>query len=110
MKRPVIKRSAVINRVAVTAPDTYIKTEVSFDNGKVCMLTGQSCTPGYYVSAEPVVNGTVTAGSGTRSLIKDATRFSAKALADLVASAVSHPKYDAVVGQVLAKNRLALAS
>lgn len=107
-----MKTKTRIARLVTTEPGKFVDISVSYHVGGTNMLAGTIDPRGYWLDAQPVDvrDGivTFTAFTGTRCFLEEAKRFSAKHLGELAARGKDLPKYQEVLGHVLAKNHLVL--
>jgi hypothetical protein len=109
----------IIATLDTTAPPndrgekTVIEVALSYAIGGMNYFTGTSEARGYYLHVTPtkVGNGfkSFTAFSGTKTLIEETKRFSAKRLGELAATALALDSYPHLLDHVLSKNALTLA-
>lgn len=109
-----MKTKRRVTRLKTNDAVKHVDVEVFYSKGGMNYFNGTNESRGYYLSVQPVeVKGdfvTMTAFSGTKWLIEEATRFSEKKLEELAAKALSLPQFLQLRDHVLTKNNLTLAA
>lgn len=104
-------RTIRVARLETTTPNHYVDVDVSY---RASNFSGRK---GYFLSIQPIeteVEGafnvtTFKVFSGICTQIEGAQRFNAKRLNALAAVALTHPKYEPMLTQVLEREKIELA-
>jgi hypothetical protein len=106
--------SAIIIELPTTKEKTFVSVSLAYTKGGMNYFTSKLEARGYYLHVRPeeisrnsgFVCRSSMAFSGTKQLVKETKRFSAKVFQELLSS----PSYDHLVEHVLQKNSLVLTS
>lgn len=107
-----MSRKFLLKQLPTTDPDRILEVEVYYDEGGMSYFTGSVNKRGYYLAVQPVkLDGgfrSITAFSGTKALIEETKRFSAKKLQEVALQALHLPVYRTLLNHVLAKANIRL--
>jgi hypothetical protein len=107
-----MSRKILLKRLPTTDPDRFVEVEVYYDEGGMSYFTGGFNKRGYYVAVQPVkLDGgfrSITAFSGTKALVEETKRFSARKLQEVALQALHLPVYRTLLNHVLAKGNIRL--
>jgi hypothetical protein len=107
-----MSRKILLKRLPTTDPDRILEVEVYYDEGGLSYFTGGVNKRGYYLAVQPVkLDGgfrSITAFSGTKALVEETKRFSARKLQEVALQALQLPVYRTLLGHVLAKGNIRL--
>lgn len=108
-----MSRRIIIRSLPTTELNRFVEVEVYYDAGGRSFLLGEFNKRGYYLAVQPVKREgnckSILAFSGTKTLIKEVKRFSARELQEAALQATQLPVYQKLLNHVLAKNNLKLA-
>jgi len=108
-----MSRRIIIRSLPTTELNRFVEVEVYYDAGGRSFLSGEFNKRGYYLAVQPVKREgnckSMLAFSGTKTLIEEVTRFSARKLQEAALQATQLPVYQNLLNHVLAKNTLQLA-
>jgi len=106
------KTEILIEKLETTQDRKFVMVKVRYDKGGLNMFQNVQEPRGYFLSATPEEHKdgftTFTAFSGLKTLIEPGKRFSRKVLEGVAARIKSHEKYQKVIDEVVAKNKLTL--
>lgn len=109
-----MNRKILLKQLSTTDPNRVVEVEVYYDEGGLSYFTGGVNKRGYYLAVQPVkMEGgfrSVTAFSGTKALIEETKRFSARKFQEIAAKALQLPVYRTLLDHVLAKGNTRLQS
>lgn len=107
-----MSRKIVLKQMPTTDPNRMVEVEVYYDEGGLSYFTGGVNKRGYYLAVQPVkLEGgfrSITAFSGTKALIEETKRFSAKKLQEVALQALHLPIYRTLLNHVLGKGNIRL--
>jgi len=108
-----MSRRIIIQSLPTTEPSHFLDVEVYYDAGGMSFLSGGFNKRGYYLSVQPVKREenlkSMMAFSGTKALIEEVRRFSARKLHEAALQAPQLPIYRKLLDNLLAKNNIKLA-
>ncbi len=108
-----MSRRIIIRSLPTTEPNRFVEVEVYYDAGGRSFLSGEFNKRGYYLAVQPVKREgnckSMLAFSGTKTLIEEVKRFSAKKLQEAALQATQLTVYQNLLNHVSAKNNLKLA-
>ena len=108
-----MSRRIIIRSLPTTELNRFVEVEVYYDAGGRSFLSGEFNKRGYYLAVQPVKREgnckSMLAFSGTKTLIEEVTRFSARKLQEAALQATQLPVYQKLLNHVLVKNILQLA-
>lgn len=108
-----MSRRIIIRSLPTTELNRFVEVEVYYDAGGRSFLSGEFNKRGYYLAVQPVKREgnckSMLAFSGTKTLIEEVKRFSARKLQEAGLQATQLPVYQNLLSHVLAKNHLRLA-
>ena len=108
-----MSRRIIIRSLPTTELNRFVDVEVYYDAGGRSFLSGEFNKRGYYLAVQPVKREgnckSMVAFPGTKTLIEEVTRFSARKLQEAALQATQLPVYQKLLNHVLAKNDLKLA-
>ena len=108
-----MSRRIIIQSLPTTEPNRFLDVEVYYDEGGMSFLSGGVNKRGYYLAVQPVKREgnlkSMLAFSGTKALIEEVKRFSARKLQEAALQATQLPIYRKLLDHVLAKNNIKLA-
>jgi len=108
-----MSRRIIVRSMPTTEPHRFVEVEVYYDAGGRSFLSGEFNKRGYYLAVQPVKREgnckSMLAFSGTKTLIEEVKRFSARKLQEAALQATQLPVYQNLLTHVLAKNDLKLA-
>jgi hypothetical protein len=109
----IVSRKIIIQSLPTTEPNRLVDVEVYYDEGGMSYLSGGFNKRGYYLAVQPVKREgnlkSMLAFSGTKALIEEVKRFSARKLQEAALQATQLPIYRKLLDHVLAKNNIRLA-
>jgi hypothetical protein len=112
-KPTIVSRRIIIQSLPTTEPNRFLDVEVYYDEGGMSFLSGGFNKRGYYLAVQPVKREgnckSMLAFSGTKALIEEVKRFSARKLQEAALQATQLPIYRKLLDHVLAKNNIKLA-
>jgi len=107
-----MSRKILLKQLPTTDPDRILEIEVYYDEGGMSYFTGSVNKRGYYLAVQPVkLDGgfrSITAFSGTKALVEESKRFSARKLQEVALQALHLPVYRTLLNHVLAKGNIRL--
>lgn len=107
-----MSRKILLKQLPTTDPDRILEVEVYYDEGGMSYFTGGVNKRGYYLAVQPVkLDGgfrSITAFSGTKALVEETKRFSARKLQEVALQAMQSPIYRTLLDHVLAKGNIQL--
>lgn len=107
-----MSRKILLKQLPTTDPERILEVEVYYDEGGMSYFTGNVNKRGYYLAVQPVkLDGgfrSITAFSGTKALVEETKRFSAKKLQEVALQAMQLPIYRTLLDHVLAKGNIQL--
>jgi hypothetical protein len=107
-----MSRKILLKQLPTTDPDRILEVEVYYDEGGMSYFTGSVNKRGYYLAVQPVkLDGgfrSITAFSGTKALVEESKRFSARKLQEVALQALHLPVYRTLLNHVLAKGNIRL--
>jgi hypothetical protein len=107
-----MSRKILLKQLPTTDPDRILEIEVYYDEGGMSYFTGSVNKRGYYLAVQPVklYGGfrSITAFSGTKALVEESKRFSARKLQEVALQALHLPVYRTLLNHVLAKGNIRL--
>lgn len=107
-----MSRKILLKQLPTTDPDRILEVEVYYDEGGTSYFTGVVNKRGYYLAVQPVkLEGglrSITAFSGTKALVEETKRFSARKLQEVALQAMQLPIYGTLLDHVLAKGNIQL--
>jgi len=107
-----MSRKILLKQLSTTDPERFLEVEVYYDEGGMSYFTGSVNKRGYYLAVQPVkLDGgfrSITAFSGTKALVEETKRFSARKLQEVALQAVHLPIYRTLLDHVLAKGNIRL--
>lgn len=107
-----MSRKILLKQLPTTDPDRVLEVEVYYDEGGMSYFTGSVHKRGYYIAVQPVklAGGfrSITAFSGTKALVEETKRFSARKLQEVALQALQLPVYRTLLNHVLAKENIRL--
>lgn len=107
-----MSRKIVLKQLPTTDPNRIVEVEVYYDEGGLSYFTGGINKRGYYLAVQPVkLEGgfrSITAFSGTKAIIEETKRFSARKLQEVAVQALQLPVYRTLLDHVLAKGNIRL--
>jgi hypothetical protein len=107
-----MSRKILLKQLPTTDPDRILEVEVYYDEGGMSYFTGGVNKRGYYLAVQPVnlEQGfrSITAFSGTKALVEETKRFSAKKLQEVAQQALHLPVYRTLLNHVLGKANIRL--
>ncbi len=108
-----MSRRIIIRSLPTTELHRFVEVEVYYDAGGRSFLSGEFNKRGYYLAVQPVKREgnckSMLAFSGTKTLIEEVKRFSARKLQEAALQATQLPVYQKLLNYALAKNNLKLA-
>jgi len=108
-----MSRRIIIQSLPTAEPNRFLDVEVYYDEGGMSFLSGGFNKRGYYLAVQPVNREgnlkSMLAFSGTKALIEEVKRFSARKLQEAALQATQLPIYRKLLDHVLAKNNIKLA-
>ena len=108
-----MSRRIIIHSLPTTELNRFVEVEVYYDAGGRSFLSGEFNKRGYYLAVQPVKREgnckSMLAFSGTKTLIEEVKRFSARKLQEAALQATQLTVYQNLLNHVLAKNDLKLA-
>jgi hypothetical protein len=111
-KPTIVSRRIIIQSLPTTEPNRFLDVEVYYDEGGMSFLSGGFNKRGYYLAVQPVKREgnckSMLAFSGTKALIEEVKRFSARKLQEAALQATQLPIYRKLLDHVLAKNNIKL--
>jgi hypothetical protein len=111
-KPTIVSRRIIIQSLPTTEPNRFLDVEVYYDEGGMSFLSGGFNKRGYYLAVQPVKREgnlkSMLAFSGTKALIEEVKRFSARKLQEAALQATQLPMYRKLLDHVLAKNNIKL--
>jgi hypothetical protein len=112
-KPTIVSRRIIIHSLPTTELNRFVEMEVYYDEGGMSFLSGGFNKRGYYLAVQPVKREgnckSMLAFSGTKALIEEVKRFSARKLQEAALQATQLPIYRKLLDHVLAKNNIKLA-
>jgi hypothetical protein len=112
-KPTIVSRRIIIHSLPTTELNRFVEVEVYYDEGGMSFLSGRFNKRGYYLAVQPVKREgnckSMLAFSGTKALIEEGKRFSARKLQEAALQATQLPIYRNLLDHVLAKNNIRLA-
>ncbi len=107
-----MSRKILLKQLPTTDPNRILEVEVYYDEGGMSYFTGGVNKRGYYLAVQPVkLDGgfrSITAFSGTKELVEETKRFSARKLQEVASQALQLPVYRTLLYHVLAKGNVRL--
>lgn len=107
-----MSRKIVLKQLPTTDPNRIVEVEVYYDEGGLSYFTGGVNKRGYYLAVQPVkLEGgfrSITAFSGTKAIIDETKRFSARKLQEVALQALQLPVFRTLLDHVLAKGNIRL--
>jgi hypothetical protein len=107
-----MSRKILLKSLPTTEPNRFLEVEVYYEEGGMSFLSGSFNKRGFYLAVQPVkMEGcfkSMTAFSGTKALVEEAKRFSARKLQDVAIQALQLPIYRKLLDHVLAKGDIHL--
>ncbi len=107
-----MSRKILLKQLPTTDPERILEVEVYYDEGGMSYFTGSVNKRGYYLAVQPVkLQGgfrSITAFSGTKALVEETRRFSARKLQEIASQALQLPVYRTLLNHVLAKGNTRL--
>lgn len=107
-----MSRKILLKQMPTTDPNRFVEVEVYYDEGGLSYFTGGINKRGYYLAVQPVtLDGgfrSITAFSGTKALVEETKRFSARKLQEIALQAMQLPIYRTLLNHVLAKGNIRL--
>ena len=107
-----MSRRIIIHSLPTTELNRFVEVEVYYDEGGMSFLSGGFNKRGYYLAVQPVKREgnckSMLAFSGTKALIEEVKRFSARKLQEAALQATQLPIYRKLLDHVLAKNNIKL--
>ena len=107
-----MSRKILLKQLPTTDPERILEVEVYYDEGGMSYFTGSVNKRGYYLAVQPVkLQGgfrSITAFSGTKALVEETRRFSARKLHEIASQALQLPVYRTLLNHVLAKGNIRL--
>jgi hypothetical protein len=111
-KPTIVNRRIIIHSLPTTELNRFVEVEVYYDEGGMSFLSGGFNKRGYYLAVQPVKREgnckSMLAFSGTKALIEEVKRFSARKLQEAAIQATQLPIYRKLLDHVLAKNNIKL--
>lgn len=107
-----MSRKILLKQLPTTDPNRILEVEVYYDEGGMSYFTGSVNKRGYYLAVQPVKLDagfrSITAFSGTKALVEETKRFSARKLQEVALQAMQLPIYRTLLNHVLAKGNIQL--
>lgn len=107
-----MSRTILLKQLPTIDPNRIVEVEVYYDEGGLSYFTGGVNKRGYYLAVQPVkLDGgfrSITAFSGTKALIEETSRFSARKLQEVAQQTLQLPVYRTLLDHVLAKGNIHL--
>lgn len=108
-----MSRGIIIRSLPTTELNRFVEVEVYYDAGGRSFLSGEFNKRGYYLAVQPVKREgnckSMLAFSGTKTLIEEVKRFSARKLQEAALQATHLPVYQNLLNHVLTRNNFKLA-
>jgi len=111
-KPTIVSRRIIIHSLPTTELNRFLDVEVYYDEGGMSFLSGGFNKRGYYLAVQPVKREgnlkSMLAFSGTKALIEEVKRFSARKLQEAALQATQLPIYRKLLDHLLANNNIKL--